>query len=264
MKMKPVVLSFAAALLLLHPVLSRYERADAALRAFYSQILSGNFGDARNNMDEAIALWPTNSRYYGWRAYCQSQKLPSQCSRNTYFSKSLSADDRKTAEAAIADYRRALQLNNRDAVVHHNLAWLEHLLGDDHSAEQDWREAIAIDPDNSIFHLSYGMYLEEAGDAPAAREQFGAAIQKSPAVLDSPFFVRYRNRSPDAAAAMVTAAITKLEQIRQQGNNPILEATLGKLYAYSGNFTRAVPVVGRSVSKASQSAANVVQSGPAS
>ena len=107
----------------------------------------------------------------------------------------LNDQDKKQAQDAAEDYRHSLALNSRDAVAHHNLAWLEHLLGDDAAAAIDWRESVEIDPDNAVLHLSYGMFPEESGDEQAAKAQYESAIELTPSILDSPFFTRYRNRT---------------------------------------------------------------------
>ena len=96
--------------------------------------------------------------------------------------------------SAAADYRRALELNSRDAVAHHNLAWLDHLMGDDREARREWEQAAAIDPGAAIYSLSLGFFLEETGDRGGAARQYVAAIELTPAILDSPFFTRYRDR----------------------------------------------------------------------
>jgi tetratricopeptide (TPR) repeat protein len=234
--MKAVALLLAGAVVVLYFVMGDYDQEDAKLQAFYSQMLAANFDGARRSIDEAIRLWPGNARYYAWRGYATSQSLPSQCPR---CGATLSAADRQTAREAISDYRHALELNGRDAVAYHNLAWLEHLLGDDAAAGGNWREAAVIDPGNAVFHLSYGMFLDETSGFERARAQYEAVIELSPAILDSPFFGRYRARYPEAAGSMLASCVAKLEaRLRQQGD-PILEARLGKLYQYNGDFARA-------------------------
>ncbi len=208
MSMKPIAIAVATLVLALQWPMLNYERADAKLSEFYSQVASAKFGDARESINEAIRLWPSNARYYAWRAYVTSQGLPSQCPRRSRGENAaLSTSDQQTAQEAVADYRHALELNSRDAVAHHNLAWLEHLLGDDRAAAKDWRESTEVDPDNAVFHLSYGMFLEESGDARAAREQYEAAIEMTPSILDSPFFTSYRSRFPEAANSIVADSV---------------------------------------------------------
>jgi tetratricopeptide (TPR) repeat protein len=244
MKMKPIAIAVAGLVLILQWPFRKYDRADAKLGEFYSQVASANFGAARESIDEAIRLWPSNARYYGWRAYCTGQQLPSQCPRHSKSGDPALGDlNKQLAQEAAEDYRHSLELNSRDAVAHHNLAWLEHLLGDDVAGARDWRESVEIDPDNAVFHLSYGMFLEESGDAQAAKDQYEAAIELTPSILDSPFFTRYRSRSPEAADSVVRNCVDRIESRLGQGNDPILEARLGKLYLYSGNLERSAQLL---------------------
>jgi tetratricopeptide (TPR) repeat protein/O-antigen ligase len=239
LKIKPVAIGVAVVVLVFQWPYYRFSQADEKLREFYSEVASANFSAARESIDEAIRLWPWNARYYGWRGYIESQQLPSQCSEHSSSGASVLNDSQKqSAKQAAEDYRRALMLNGRDAVAHHDLAWIEHLLGDDASAGKEWREAVEIDPDNGAFHLSYGMFLEESGAIQASKEQYESAIELTPSVLDSPFFTRYRFRSPEAADSVVKDSINWIETKIGQGSDPILDARLGKLYLYEGNLER--------------------------
>lgn len=239
LKIKPIAIAIAAVVLVLQWPYYHFDQADAKLTEYYSQVVSANFSGARESIDEAIRLWPWNGRYYGWRAYIESQQLPSQCPEHSKADDSgMSGAQKKLAQKAAEDYRHALMLNRRDAVAHHDLAWIEHLLGDNVSAARDWRESVEIDPDNAAFHLSYGMFLEESGAVRAAREQYESAIELTPSILDSPFFTRYRNQSPEAADLIVKDSIARIESRLGQGDDPILEARLGKLYLYAGNLSR--------------------------
>jgi tetratricopeptide (TPR) repeat protein len=239
LRMMPVTAVVCAVVLLLQWPYNRFTAADARLKEFFGQVALNNLNSARENIDAAIALWPWNSRYYGWRGYLAGRQLPTQCPRNGRGGTGgLNSRDKALAEQAVEDYRHALSLNERDAVARQNLAWLEHLLGDDASASKDWRAAIEIDPDNAAFHLSYGMFLEEGGGAQAAQEQYETAIELLPKIVDSPFFTRYQDRSPQGADAVVKAGIARLESKAGQGNDPILEARLGKLYLKTGEIER--------------------------
>ncbi len=244
MRMKPIALALAAVVLILSLGVGDYDRADSYLKTFYGQILAADFVGARKSIDEAIGLWPGNARYYTWSAYCASQKLPPQCPRCFHgMGSAMSGADQQSTRRAIDDYRHGLQLNSRDAVAYHNLAWLEHLLGEDKAAEKDWREATQIDPDNAVFHLSYGMFLEEMGKTQAGREEYEAAIELSPSIVDSPFFVRYKERNAEAANSILADCIAKIEGRLGRGRDPILEARLGKLYQYSQNWARSVELL---------------------
>jgi tetratricopeptide (TPR) repeat protein len=216
-------------------VFGGYDRAESNLRSFYAQVSAADFRQARQSIDEAIRLWPSNARYYGWRGYVASQELPSQCSHNV----PLDAKTLEQVRQAAADYQQALALNGRDAVAHHNLAWLDHLGGRDRQARREFEQVLAIDPETAIYHLSLGIFLEESGDSAAANSQYVAAIERTPAILDSPFFARLRGRFPERAEAIVQQAITRTEGRLGNTNDPILKARLGKFFLYRRDVQRA-------------------------
>lgn len=240
MRLRPIAIAVSVAALALRFYVGDFDQADVKLENFYAQMLSADFTGARKSIDEAIGLWPSNARYYGWRGYTMSQKLSPHCSHGLRESQPpLNAEDQSSIRLAIADYRKTLELNSRDAVGHHNLAWLEHLSGDDASAKKDWEEAVAIDPGNHVFHLSYGMFLEEVGETARAKEEYQIAIEMSPSIVDSQFFARYRIRDQNAADSVVSAVTVALGRRLERGQDPILEARLGKLYLFQGDLARA-------------------------
>jgi tetratricopeptide (TPR) repeat protein len=217
-----------------------HERAEASLSTFYSQVEKADLKGARKSIDEAVQLWPSNARYYGWRGYAGSQELPSQCPAH---GAPLDAKTLEQVRQAAADYRQALELNSRDAVAHHNLAWLEHLLGRDHEARREWEQAIATDPDMAIYHLSLGFFLEETGDTDGAKRQYAAAIELTPGILDSPFFTRYGSQFPDSAEDVVREAMANAENRLGSSDDPILKARLGKFCLYRHDLRRAAELL---------------------
>jgi tetratricopeptide (TPR) repeat protein len=231
-----VVSSLTAGMCLL---IGDFEQADSGLSAFYSQMLSADFSEARRTIDQSIRLWPTNARYYGWRAYLTSQNLPQTCPRGLIGNGHvLTRLDNAAVQEAIKDYQHALELNIRDAVAHHNLAWLEHLLGQDRIAAQNWEAAVTIDPGNAVFRLSYGMFLDERGDKQMAEREYQAAIEIAPSILDSTFFKAYMKRSGSSASSLLRKLIESLETKLQTAKDPILEARLGKLYLFRDDLSR--------------------------
>jgi Tfp pilus assembly protein PilF len=219
-------------------VLGDHDRAEDHIRSFYSQMISANFSGAQKSVQEAIRLWPSYSRNYAWRAYCNSQTLPSQCSRCAGTT-ALGPAVRQTIQRSIDDYRGSLALNSRDAIVHHNLGWLSHLIGDESTASAEWEQAIALDPNNAEYHLSFGMFLEEQGDTKGMTDQYMRGVQASPGILDSPFFRDLRTRSPNVASMIVSQTIERTEADLRKTDDAILKARLGKLYLYTKNAERA-------------------------
>jgi tetratricopeptide (TPR) repeat protein len=144
-----VVVALAVAAISL--VFGDYDRAESDVRRFYSQVAAADFRQARKSIDEAIRLWPSNARYYGWRGYVASQELPSQCGTP------LDVKSLEQVQQAAAEYRHALELNGRDAVAHHNLGWLDHLMRQDQEARREFEQAVAIDPETAIYHLHGGI-----------------------------------------------------------------------------------------------------------
>lgn len=217
-----------------------FDRAESNLKIFYTKVQATDFQSARTSIDEAVRLWPSNARYHAWRGYQNSQDLPSQCMGRG------STAETKVLErlrVAAADYRRALDLNSRDAVAHHNLAWLNHLQGLDNEARQHWELAIETDPATAIYRLSFGLFLEEQGELEAADGQFASAIGQTPIVLDSPFFARLSRRTAFRAEAIVTQAQSTLERRLGTSNDPILKARLGKIALYRGELEKAAALL---------------------
>jgi tetratricopeptide (TPR) repeat protein len=237
-----VAIVLAAAAAVASIPFSNQDHAEAKINTFYAQVQGADFASARKSINEAVQLWPSNARYYIWRGYADSQELPSQCPT---YGPSLSGKMLEDVREAAADYRRALDLNRRDAVAHHNLAWLDHLVGKNEEARQEWQQAVAIDPETATYHLSLGFFLDEAGEADEAKRQFVTAIELTPAILDSPFFTRLHNRDAGSAEAMVREATANLEGRLRAGDDPILKARLGKLWLYRGDARRAAELLNK-------------------
>jgi len=217
-----------------------HDRAEASLSTFYSRLAKADLDGARQSIDDAVRPWPSNARYYAWRGYAAGRELPSQCPAHRA---PLDAPTLERVRRAAADYRHALELNDRDAVAHHNLAWLDHLMAKDQEARQEWERAVAIDPGAAIYHLSLGFFLDETGDPGAAKRQYAAAIELAPVILDSPFFARYRGRFPDRAEAVMQEAMANIEGRLKSGDDPVLKARLGKFCLYRGDLQRAASLL---------------------
>jgi tetratricopeptide (TPR) repeat protein len=238
MKITIPALALAAVVVILHLALGDHGSAEEHVQSFYAKMLSADFAGAQKEIDEAIRLWPENARYYEWKAYLGSQTLPPQCG-HCAGPGSLDAVSLNTANQAIADYQKSAAINPRDAVLHHNLGWLNHLTGNDRAAKQEWERAVALDPNNAVFHASFGMFLEELGEMNAMRQQYTRSIELSPEIVDSPFFESFRDRFASTAVEIVHEIIDRLEQDLRRTGDTIVKARLGKLYLFSQNVQRA-------------------------
>lgn len=241
MRLKPIVLALAGFTIIFEFILGDYSRADSDLQSFYTDMLSADFASAGASIDEAIRLWPSNGRYYDWRGYLASQNLPPICFRpGGQIRSALTVG----TEAAIRDYEHALELNRWDVIARHNMAWLEHLQGNNRDAGENWKAATELDPANPVFHLSYGMFLEEVRQTETAKAEYEAAISISPSILDSPFFARYQTRSNAAAESVIVDVTAELERrLRNAPSDPIVEAKLGKLYLFQQKRSQAATLL---------------------
>src|SRR4051812_1365383 len=125
MRMTFITLAVGVVALGFRVYLGRVYEADEDLQSFYRGMISADFNSAYNSISAAIELCPNNGRYFGWRGYCRSQRLPSQCFRSTESARpQIREATRVSAKDAVDDYLQAIRLNSRDGVAHHNLAWL--------------------------------------------------------------------------------------------------------------------------------------------
>src|SRR5918912_1630546 len=84
---------------------------------------------------------------------------------------------------AIKDYRRAIELNPRDARIHHNLAISLLETGDEAGAIAEYREAVRIDPKLAESYFNLGVILYRTHKNQEAIEAFKTFLQLQP---DSP------------------------------------------------------------------------------
>lgn len=84
------------------------------------------------------------------------------------------------AEAAVTEWRRALQLEPKDAKAHNNLGGALLRLGRTAEAVKHFREALAADPELVNARNNLGLVLLQAGRATEAGEQFRLALEADP------------------------------------------------------------------------------------
>jgi tetratricopeptide (TPR) repeat protein len=101
---------------------------------------------------------------------------------------------------AIKDYRRAIELNPRDARNHHNLAMSLLETGDEAGAIAEYREAVRIDQKLAESYFNLGVILYRARKNQEAIEAFKTFLQLQP---DSP------------QSAQVKEAIKQMEEDKE-------------------------------------------------
>ncbi len=104
----------------------------------------------------------------------------------------ISPQRRAQALRAVGAYQRALTCAPMDAALHNNLGWLYAMLGDQEQARRLVAEAMRIEPNTAIYHLSSGLLFERDGYLDAAYYEYSEAIARSPRIVDSEFFVQLR------------------------------------------------------------------------
>ena len=91
-----------------------------------------------------------------------------------------SRDSAQDLRAAAASARKALQLDNKDAVAHMTLGRVLGAWGNVDDAIEELREAITLSPNFAMGHFSLGFELTMSGQFASAVESFEKAIRLSP------------------------------------------------------------------------------------
>jgi tetratricopeptide (TPR) repeat protein len=139
-------------------------------------------------------------------------------------------------EDAILQLREALKFLPHDAAIHHQLGRafaLERQYGD---AVSEFHESVALDPDRADAWFDLGGVMERAGDLPGAAEAYSQAVQLSPgypeARLDYGNVLAQLGRLPEAI-------IQYEEDVRLEPKAADVHNNLGGLLAETGRLPEA-------------------------
>ena len=83
-------------------------------------------------------------------------------------------------EAAVAPYRRALELRGDSAAVYNNLGLIPYARRDWHEAYDDYEKALEIDPDFAPAHNNFGLACKGEGKWDEAVHRFREAVRLEP------------------------------------------------------------------------------------
>jgi tetratricopeptide (TPR) repeat protein len=142
-----------------------------------------------------------------------------------------------TLRESIDRYRSAVMLSPSDSGFLNNLCararWFDKALC-------YLRQAAAYDRKAGIYNISLGLLLEHLSEPNLAREQYIAAINADPAILDSQFYAEYARRNPADSKVALAAAVAMTKARAAGGKDAIAVANLGSLYLHTGQTNDAV------------------------
>jgi tetratricopeptide (TPR) repeat protein len=140
------------------------------------------------------------------------------------------------ARAAAESYRKALQLNPRDAKLHYNLSLALDKLGDLDSEQRELSRSIELDPDLAVAQNALGLLALRSGQQAEAEKRFKKtlAIDSTYSEADSNLGVLYSQQGKDAEAASLFQ-----EAIRSDPKFIKAHVNFGLLLAKRGAFPEA-------------------------
>jgi tetratricopeptide (TPR) repeat protein len=175
------------------------------------------------------------------------------------------------ATAAVASYRRALELNPTDAKLHYNLSLALDKLGDRMAERKELEQAVELDPNLAVAQNQLGLLALQQGQATEAEQRFQKALSIDPkyAEAQSNLGVLYSQEGknteaashfqqaiqsdPNYSKAYVNLGLTLAQQrafaqaeqqfrtaIQVDPNNPGAYAALGMLEVKTGRGAEAV------------------------
>ena len=133
---------------------------------------------------------------------------------NAYFILGIALEAVDSLDEALKAYRKALQLNPKDALVNNKLGYLSYIQGSYQEAESYYKAAIQYHPYFSAPHYDLGfIYLSNLPDYREAEKHFRRYVQLKPGDLEGPVLVA-------CALSMqgeVEQALQWLEQALEEG-----------------------------------------------
>jgi len=139
------------------------------------------------------------------------------------------------------EFERAIELNPNYATAHHWYGWYWHVIGRNDRAMEELELAREIDPLSLIINTTIGLSLTSA-------RRFDLAINCYRNVLDidAQFaLARHCLGFAYACQARYEEAVAEMDQaMRLSGGSPLTAATLGFVYAISGDMTGAKRTLG--------------------
>ncbi len=193
-------------------------------RAYNQAVLASYIGDWKNtinHLQKAIALSPPTWIYFRQLGFAYGY---------------LARENPLYRDQAIIQYKEALQAMDQLPSDHANLSCLLWENGDHGQAIQAMTRARNLDPDNALYQLNLGRYLEAQYRYDEAWDEYAQFISEQPAYLHSSYWQQTRPRR-DNLSIILTRAVDRL--IETQGEDSI---HLANLYTEAGYLTEGLRI----------------------
>jgi tetratricopeptide (TPR) repeat protein len=226
-------------------------RSESAFHSFARNFAVKQNLQAGEDIEKAISESSENAYYVSNKALLLASTLSLKFDPRRFRENQLefSEEDKSRIGLAIDLYNRALELNPGDDCFHHNLGWLYCLLRQPAMASMHFRKAIDISSEIALYHVSLGLFYEWTNEQGKALSEYAVAIRLAPGMVDSDFFQDLQRRLPKEAEEILRANTLYFEDQLGLGNDPIFNASLGKLYLYRGRAEDAIKSLKESTSQ---------------
>jgi tetratricopeptide (TPR) repeat protein len=190
---------------------------------------TGDWVAAAEHLKEAIK-WSPQSRFYHRQlgfvhGYLALRLRSGQAAENPVY-----------RSQAITQYKETLQVMDQFALDHANLSCLLWENGDPTQAIQEMTRARDLDPDNGLYRLNLGQYLEAQGNYNQAWDEYAWFLSHRPRHLHSSYWQQASPRK-EHLPTILERAIE--ETITTEGADSL---NLARLYTYAGYFSDALRV----------------------
>ena len=122
----------------------------------------------------------------------------------------------------------------------HNLAWIHFLSGDTDEAFTSIQTAIHLDPNEPLFHITRGMFLEARRYDTQAEEEYARALSLRPSLGHSQFFRDVSQRSSLNTPRVIALARA---MVQSESDSPLRSAKLGALLMLDGHLDAASSLI---------------------
>ncbi len=149
-------------------------------------------------------------------------------------------------EEAIAQFRKAIELEPDYAEAHNNLAIALFQTGRTDDAITHWEKSVAIDRDNADAHNNLAVALIRKGRVPEAIAHWQKTLQLQPERVSAQLSLAWVLATcPEASSRDGSLALILAQRARRSAgdNNPMIFRTLAAAYAETGQLAEAVAAV---------------------